>query len=75
MISHGNAATPDLSAVSWRRSSRSNSGGNGNCVEVASLVAAVAIRDSKDCEGDTYPVLAVDPASWRGFVNELKTTA
>ena len=35
----------DLSTAVWRKSSFSNAG--GNCVEIASLRGAVAVRDSK----------------------------
>ncbi|MEV5414064.1 DUF397 domain-containing protein [Thermopolyspora sp. NPDC052614] len=46
----------DLSYAVWRKSSRSGHDG-GDCVEVASLQGAVAVRDSKDwsgagCQGD-----------------------
>ncbi|GIG67764.1 DUF397 domain-containing protein [Phytomonospora endophytica] len=76
MTIHATPALPDLRGVaSWRKSTRSSSGGNGQCIEVACLDATVAIRDSKHCSDAGYPVLAVDTTSWAGFVNELKTTA
>ncbi|MET9356821.1 DUF397 domain-containing protein [Streptomyces sp. NPDC006617] len=37
----------DLSAVSWRKSSYSNTSG-GDCVEVAPGLPLVPVRDSKD---------------------------
>ena len=37
----------DLSRASWRKSSRSNGNGGNDCVEVAELPHAIAIRDSK----------------------------
>jgi hypothetical protein len=40
----------DLSAATWRKSSRSTGGGS-NCVEVAVLAGRVALRDSKDADG------------------------
>ena len=40
---------PDITALQWRKSSHSGSG--NNCVEVASMAAAVAVRDSKDPDG------------------------
>src|SRR5262245_23391014 len=36
---------PELAGAEWRKSSRSN--GQGQCVEVAQLGTAVAVRDSK----------------------------
>jgi Domain of unknown function (DUF397) len=43
----------DLSAASWRKSTYSTGGGQ-NCVEVAVLPGAVAIRDSKDPHGPAH---------------------
>lgn len=58
----------DLSAATWRKSSRS-SGGGSNCVEVAVLVERVAIRDSKDVGADP---LIVAPAAFRELTDEIK---
>jgi hypothetical protein len=40
--------TYDLSNARWRKSSRSGSGGNANCVEVAFVADRAAIQDSKN---------------------------
>ncbi|MET8407406.1 DUF397 domain-containing protein [Streptomyces sp. NPDC005195] len=50
--------------TAWLTSSYS-SGGGGECVEVASAVDGVHIRDSKVRSG---PVLTVTPGAWAGFV-------
>ncbi|WP_110945556.1 DUF397 domain-containing protein [Streptomyces avicenniae] len=47
----------------WLKSSYSN--GNGDCVEVASLTEAVAMRDSKQVEG---AVLNVPAPGWKAFI-------
>lgn len=54
----------DLSNVAWRKSSRSTSTG-GNCVELAGVAGAVAVRDSKDPEG---PVLLLTREALRTAV-------
>jgi hypothetical protein len=60
--------TPDLSAVTWRKASFSNTQG-GNCVEVADLPDGMAVRDSKDPEG---PILLFTLAEWRAFLEGAK---
>ncbi|MGW1158807.1 DUF397 domain-containing protein [Streptomyces sp. NPDC002513] len=52
----------------WTKSSYST--GNGACVEVKSpIVAALAVRDSKNPEG---PVLAFPAGAWNAFVTSIK---
>lgn len=54
--------------VTWRKSSRSQNGAN-NCVEVACLSAATAVRDSKDPDG---PALVFHPQAFAGFVDGIR---
>src|SRR5262249_40698129 len=61
-------AADELRAARWRTSTRSGNG-SGNCVEVARLRTAVAVRDSKDPDG---PVLIFTPGRWSAFVNTAK---
>ena len=58
---------PNLSGATRRKSSRS--GTNANCVEIAELAEAVAVRDSKDVTG---PALAFGPAAWTSFVTGVR---
>jgi hypothetical protein len=53
----------DLAQAVWRKSSYSS--GNGQCVEVAFVGDAVAVRDSKDRNS---PVLMFTPREWDAFV-------
>jgi hypothetical protein len=57
-------ATPD-----WRKSSYSDDTGEGNCVEVGFVTDAVAVRDSKNSNGNT---LAFDNDGWRRFLDTLR---
>jgi hypothetical protein len=52
--------------ATWHKSSRSNGGGNGNCVEVAVTAQAVGVRDSK--AGGVGPVLCFERDQWHLFV-------
>ncbi|MBC6463753.1 DUF397 domain-containing protein [Actinomadura sp. HBU206391] len=60
--------TTDSATVQWRKSTYSGDTG-GQCVEVASLHPAVAVRDSKDPDG---PELVFDAAGWMAFARRVK---
>jgi hypothetical protein len=60
----------DLSAATWRKSSRSNGNGGNNCVEVAFLDKDVAVRDSKNPDG---PAVFFAAAQWVAFVAGAKS--
>jgi hypothetical protein len=57
----------DLCRAQWRKASYS--GNSGNCVEVADLGQAVAVRDSKDPEG---AVLVVSREGWQAFIASIE---
>jgi len=59
----------DLAAAAWKKSSRSNGNGGSNCVEVAVLDTAVAVRDSKNPTGSA---LVFNPAAWVSFIDSAK---
>ncbi|NUT32030.1 MAG: DUF397 domain-containing protein [Hamadaea sp.] len=54
--------------AAWRKSSRSSPSGD-NCVEVAVLADGVAVRDSKNRDGD---VLRFTGEEWAAFVAGAK---
>lgn len=58
-----------MSEINWRTSTYSRS--LGNCVEVGTTQALVAVRDSQDAGG---PVLNVNPESWIEFTEQVKHT-
>ena len=51
----------------WRKSSRSNNGGNGNCVEVALNGQAARVRDSKNRASSE-----VAAPQWASFIGAVK---
>ncbi|MFC6884743.1 MULTISPECIES: DUF397 domain-containing protein [Actinomadura] len=56
----------------WRKSSRSATSSNSDCVEVARMASTIGVRDSKDPEG---PRLTLSPDAWRALVEQLKYDA
>jgi hypothetical protein len=68
-LSEAAAAMADLGGAVWRKSTRSDTGGN-SCVEVAkNLPGLVGMRDSKDQAG---PVLEFRPGAWTAFLDGVK---
>lgn len=60
----------DLSNITWRKSSYSNSDG-GECIEVSNdLPALTPVRDSKNPQG---PALLFGTSAWASFVTAVKT--
>ncbi|MFC7729662.1 DUF397 domain-containing protein [Actinomadura keratinilytica] len=64
----------DLSAASWRKSSRSG-GQGGECVEVAALASVMAVRDSKDPEGPSCSWIWRRGERWRIGSRTVSTTS
>ncbi|APU12776.1 DUF397 domain-containing protein [Actinoalloteichus fjordicus] len=56
-----------VTAMNWRKSSRSKSG--GNCVEIGQAPGVVGIRDTKNRDGGT---LDVDRAGFAAFLAAVK---
>ena len=55
-------------ALNWRKPSYSGNDG-GNCVEAASALDRVLVRDTKDRAG---AALAFGPDAWRRFAARIK---
>lgn len=58
----------DPAALRWRKSTYSDASG-GDCVEVARMVADVAVRDSKDPDG---PKLAFGRAAFSTLASDIR---
>jgi hypothetical protein len=60
---------PDLTGAVWHKSTRSG-GNGGDCVEIAvNLPGMVAVRDSKDPDGE---VLVFSHAEWSAFLHGVR---
>lgn len=68
MIVESKGLRADLTGAVWRKSSRSGPNCD-NCVEVAYVDGAIAVRDSKDPAG---PALLFTQAEWDAFVGGAK---
>ncbi|MDX3657827.1 DUF397 domain-containing protein [Streptomyces sp. ID05-26A] len=51
----------------WRKSSRSNNGGNGSCVEIALNGSIARVRDSKNRANSE-----VAAPEWAAFITAIK---
>jgi uncharacterized protein DUF397 len=56
-----------MTNINWRKSTYSRS--MGNCVEVGTGHALVAVRDSKDPDG---PVIDMSPRAWIEFTERVR---
>ena len=59
--------TQQITAAQWRKSSYSGSG--NNCVEVAEVAGARAVRDSKNPDGGH---LIFGASAWEAFITDVK---
>ena len=57
----------DMTGMNWRKSTYSLA--NGNCVEVGTGQALVAVRDSRDPDG---PTITVSPRAWIEFAEHVR---
>lgn len=60
--------TLDLTSATWCKSSYSNGGANGACVEVSLGVDCAGVRDTKDRAAGHF---AVSPAAWGAFLGAV----
>ncbi|WP_326754584.1 DUF397 domain-containing protein [Streptomyces hirsutus] len=60
-----NTSSRDISNLTWFKSSYSSGAETDSCVEIATSLGIVHVRDSKDVEGGR---LAFAPAAWADFV-------
>jgi uncharacterized protein DUF397 len=54
----------------WRKSRRSGTESNSDCVEVADLAGNIGVRDSKNPDG---PKLTFSAGAWRTFTRRVKS--
>ncbi|GLW32973.1 DUF397 domain-containing protein [Actinoplanes regularis] len=54
---------PDFSSAKWRKS---NTSGDGGCVEVAHVDGVIGVRDTKD--NGTGPILMFNEREWTAFL-------
>ena len=57
--------------LAWKRSSRSSTGPDSNCVEVAFDGNAVHVRDSKQVTPAGYDALNIDRAGWGAILQSI----
>ncbi|MFC4054818.1 DUF397 domain-containing protein [Actinomadura syzygii] len=60
-------ADAEFSRAVWRKSRRSNNG--GNCVEVADLMPRIGVRDSKTPNAGH---LSFTPETWAAFIADAR---
>jgi hypothetical protein len=72
-MSHGAGTTGSWSRDLFRKSSRSNGGGSGNCVAVAVQGGEVAVGDTKSPVADSYAHLRVSTADLGGLLTRIKS--
>lgn len=65
-------SSTDLQQPTWKKSSRSGTGPDSNCVEVAYSGDSVLIRDSKQAQGRDYPVLTAAQSEWNAVIHLLR---
>jgi hypothetical protein len=61
----------DSATANWRKSTHSQQQAS-ECVEVAQIGPAVAVRDSKDPDG---PVLLLGPHEWHALHQHIRSQA
>ena len=66
LIEYGRWDMLDLVGAVWRKSTYSSVNG---CVEIAFLDGVVAVRDSKDRQGQA---LIFTPVEWRAFIDGVR---
>lgn len=71
-MSHGAGTEGRWTRDGFRKSSRSNGGGSGQCVAVAVQGSEVAVGDTKSPVADSYAHLRVSAADLGGLIALIK---